>query len=139
MARVVEAVGPAAAELPVAHAEDAAQHRRDAAAGPSNRVLDLGERARTAGCCRESVEQLAHQVAAAVVETGDLGWIAHDIPDSVLLDVTIVAARRRRYRRARCERRCRRCDLSRPSLGEGWRGCVPPLCTCHPYRCSGRA
>jgi hypothetical protein len=68
----VEPIRAAAAELGLAQVEDAAEHRRDPPPRPADRVLDLRERPRAVGRLGELVEQLAHQVAAAVVEAGDL-------------------------------------------------------------------
>jgi hypothetical protein len=41
-------------------------------------VLDLRERARRLGGAGEGAEQLAHQIAAAIVEARDLTCLAHD-------------------------------------------------------------
>ena len=68
----MEAVGTASAELGVAQVRDAAEHRGDPAPRPSDRVLDRRERPRLVRAPRERSEQLAHQVAAAVVEADDL-------------------------------------------------------------------
>jgi hypothetical protein len=68
----VQAVRAAAAELGLAQVEDAAEHRRDPPPRPADRSFYVGERARPVGRLGERVQQLAHQVAAAVVEAGDL-------------------------------------------------------------------
>src|SRR4051812_12087283 len=86
-ALVEEAVGPAALELRRAQPEHAAEDRRDAPARPADRVLDLAERARAVGDARELREQGAHEVAAAVVERGDLAGVGHRVLRGVLDEV----------------------------------------------------
>ena len=82
--RVLEAVGTATAELGVAQVGHAAEHRRNPAMRPADRVLDLRERPRPIGSRGETVEKLPHEVAAAVVEAGDLVGIAQSVPQRVL-------------------------------------------------------
>ena len=84
VALVVEVVGPTPAELGMSHVADAAEHRRDPAPRPSERVLDLGERSRIVRRLGELAEQRAHQVAGAVVEASDLAGVGHDVLRSVL-------------------------------------------------------
>jgi len=76
---VVEAVGAAAFELGVAEVGDTAEHGGDPASRPPERVLDLGERPRLVGRVGQSVQQLAHEVAAAVVEALDLAGVIHRV------------------------------------------------------------
>jgi hypothetical protein len=80
----VEVIGTAAAELRVTQMRDPAEHGGDPPPGPTDRVLDLGERPRAIRRAREAVEQLAHQSAAAVVEAFDLPWLVHHVLRSVL-------------------------------------------------------
>jgi hypothetical protein len=63
---------------------DAAEDGGDPAVRPADRVLDLRERAGPVRSSSQLVEQLAHQVAAAVVEEGDLVGFGHGIPRRVL-------------------------------------------------------
>jgi hypothetical protein len=79
----VKAIWPAATELTLAQMEDAAEDRRDPAPRPSDRILDLWERARVVRRRGETVEELAHQVAAPVVEARDLLWLVHCVLRSV--------------------------------------------------------
>ena len=58
--------------LGLAQTADAAEHGRDPPPRPAHLVLDLRERPRLIGPRGKGVEQLAHQVAAAVVEPLDL-------------------------------------------------------------------
>src|SRR5204862_7260288 len=58
--------------------------RRNPARRPADRVLDLRERPRPIGSRGETVEKLPHEVAAAVVEAGDLVGIAKGVPRRVL-------------------------------------------------------
>jgi hypothetical protein len=63
---------------------DAAEDGRDPAARPPDRVLDHRERARLVGRRGQRVEQLAHEVAAAVVEARDLVGVLHRVVRRVL-------------------------------------------------------
>lgn len=82
----MEVVRAAAPELGVPNVRDAAEHGRDAAARPSERVLDLGERARPVGRLGQLPQQRAHQVAGAVVEAGDLAGVGQDVLRCVFVD-----------------------------------------------------
>jgi hypothetical protein len=62
----------------------AAEDGGDAAAGPSHPVLDLPEGARPIGGAGQGVQQLAHEVAAAVVKEGDLAGLGHRVVRRVL-------------------------------------------------------
>ena len=79
IALVVEVVGATSAELGMSHVADAAEHRRNPAPRPSERVLDLGERARLVRRLGQLAEQRAHQVAGAVVEASDLAGVGQDV------------------------------------------------------------
>jgi len=79
-----EAVRPAAAELGVAQAGDPAEDRGDPATRPSDRVLDGGKGARPVRRLGQLPEELAHQVAAAVVEALDLARLGHRVLRGVL-------------------------------------------------------
>ena len=81
---VKEAVGAAAAELGVAQVGYAAEHGRDPAVRPSQLVLDLREAAGPIGRGGQRVQQLAHEVTAAVMEAGDLAGIIHGVMRRVL-------------------------------------------------------
>jgi TfoX/Sxy family transcriptional regulator of competence genes len=83
----VETVGAAAAELGVTQVRDPTEHGGDSPARPSDRVLGFGEGSRPAGCGRQLVEQLAHEIAAAVVEPGDLAAVLHGVLRCVLSGV----------------------------------------------------
>jgi hypothetical protein len=63
----------------VAQVMDAAEDRGDSPVRPADRVLDCWEGPRLAGRGGEAVEQLAHEVAAAVVKARDLVRIAHRV------------------------------------------------------------
>ena len=78
------AVRAAAGELPMAQVRDAAEDRRDPPARPAHRILDLREGARAIRSVGEGVQQLAHEVAAAVVEARDLAGILHGVVRRVL-------------------------------------------------------
>jgi hypothetical protein len=64
--------------------EDPSEHRGDPAARPPDRVLDLREGAWPVGCGGERREQLAHEVAAPILEAGDLAGIVHGVVRRVL-------------------------------------------------------
>ena len=81
---VEEAIGPAAAELRAAEVPDAAEHAGDSPARPSERVFDLREHAWVIRRGGERAQKLAHEVAAAVVETLDLVGIIHRVLSRVL-------------------------------------------------------
>ena len=87
VALVQKAVGTPAAELGMTQVRDPAEDGRDAAAWPAHRVLDLRERSRPVGCLGQRVEQLSHEVAAAVVEGGDLVRLVHGVLRGVLDEV----------------------------------------------------
>jgi phage shock protein PspC (stress-responsive transcriptional regulator) len=84
LALVVEVVRAAPAELGVAQVGDTAEHGRDPAARPADRILDLREGAGLIGRVGQRVQQLAHEVAAAVVEAGDIPGSAHRVLRRVL-------------------------------------------------------
>src|SRR5437588_12810156 len=63
---------------------DAAEHRGDPPVRPPERILDTGEGAWPAGRHRRLVQQLAHEVAAAVVEPRDLVRMVHGVLGDVL-------------------------------------------------------
>jgi hypothetical protein len=56
---------------------------------PADRVLDLGERSWPVRPRGEAVEQLAHQIAAAVVEPLDFLGLVHRVVRGVLNTATI--------------------------------------------------
>jgi hypothetical protein len=86
----VEVVRPASAEFRVAQMGDAAEHRRDPPARPSDRLLHLRERAGEVRHGGQAVEQLAHQIAAAVVEPRDVVGVGHDVLWCVLARSDII-------------------------------------------------
>src|SRR5215207_7649471 len=67
-----------------ASVRDASQRGADPASRPAGRVLDLREGPRLVGRLGEPVEQLAHEVGAAVVEPRDLVGIGHGVLRGVL-------------------------------------------------------
>jgi hypothetical protein len=79
VARVVKPIRSPAGELGVAEVGNAAEHGCDPAARPAHRVLDLWERTRLLRRRGERIQELSHQVAAAVVKAGDLVGIVHRI------------------------------------------------------------
>jgi hypothetical protein len=81
---VEEAIGPAAAELRAAEVPDATEHAGDPPARPGERVFDLRERAWVIRRGGKRAQELAYQVAAAVVETLDLVGIIHRVLSRVL-------------------------------------------------------
>jgi hypothetical protein len=83
---VVEAVWAAAAELGVAEVRDSAEDRRNPAGGPTHIVLDLPKGAGSVGRVGQRAQQLAHEVAAAVVKPGDFAGIAHCVLRGVLAE-----------------------------------------------------
>jgi len=81
---VKEAIGPAAAELGGAQVPDAAEHAGDSPTWPGERVFDLRERARVIRRSGERAQEVAHEVAAAVVETLDLVGVVHRVVSRML-------------------------------------------------------
>ena len=75
----MQAIGATPTEFGMAQVGDAAEHGRDPAPGPSDRVFDVRKRARAIRRSREAVEQLAHQITATVVEALDLCAIVHRV------------------------------------------------------------
>ena len=82
--RVLKVVRPAPAELAVAQTRNATENRRDPAPRPADRVLDLRKRARSIRSSGQPVQELAHQVAAAIIETLDLIGTVHRVLRRVL-------------------------------------------------------
>jgi hypothetical protein len=80
----VEAIRAPPGELRVAQLRHPTQHGGDPAARPSEHVLDQRERTRLIRRRGKAVEQLAHQVAAAVVERRDLARVVHRVLRRVL-------------------------------------------------------
>jgi hypothetical protein len=81
---VQETIWPTAAELSSAQMPDTAEHARDSPAGPGELVFNLRERAWMIRRGGEGDQKLAHEVAAAVVETLDLVGIVHRVVSRVL-------------------------------------------------------
>ena len=81
---IQQAVGPAAAELRVTQVGHAAEDRGNSAAGPPDRILYRGKCARPVGPSGEVVEQLAHEIAAAVVKPLDLTGVLHGVLGGML-------------------------------------------------------
>ena len=79
-----EVVGAPPLELDHAQAADATEDRRDPPVRPADRVLDLGEGARPVGRLGQAVQELAHEVAAAVVEARNLAGVDHRVRRRVL-------------------------------------------------------
>src|SRR5262249_43864053 len=84
LALVVEAIRPPALELEHPRAPGTAQHGGDPAPRPANRVLDLRERPRAVRRGGQGAQQLAHGIATAVVEAGDLPGVLHRVVGRVL-------------------------------------------------------
>ncbi len=80
----MEAIRPASLEFLMRSAAHPAEHRRDPPARPAERVLNLRKRTRPIGTGGELAEQLAHQLAAAVVEALDLLGLVHRVGRCVL-------------------------------------------------------
>jgi hypothetical protein len=70
----------------VAQVRHATEHRGDSPARPPDRVLDVGKGARPVRLLGQLSEQLAHQVAAAVMEALDLPRLGHRVLRGVLAE-----------------------------------------------------
>ena len=68
----------------MAQTRNTPENRRDPAPRPTDRVFDLGKRTRSIRHGRQAIQELAHQVTAAVVETLDLIGIVHRVLRRVL-------------------------------------------------------
>jgi len=77
-------IRPSSLKLGLAKMEDAAEYRRDPPAGPPDRILDHRKGTRLIWRLRERVQELAHQIAAAVIEARHLVVFEHRVVGVVL-------------------------------------------------------
>src|ERR1700722_8219410 len=71
-------------ELDCPQAPGAAENARDPSTRPTDRILHIRKSPRRIGRQGESVEQLPHEIAAAVVKPRDLTGIPHRVLGAVL-------------------------------------------------------
>ncbi len=65
---------------------DAAEHAGDPPPWPSESILDPGKRAGPIRRAGQSVQQIAHHIAATIMDPRDLVGVIHRIQHSVLKD-----------------------------------------------------
>src|ERR1700742_1784246 len=81
---IQETIWPTPAELGSAQMPNTPEHAGDPPARPSELVFNLMKRAWVIRRGGKDGQKLAHEVAAAVVETLDLVWIGHRVMSRVL-------------------------------------------------------